>query len=90
MEIELNQLNNNWSKLSDTSKNVLETLETFTGGKPVRTIERNKNFMAFGWEQYVTDEVFDEIINYVKSNNCKFFKINIIEETDSIIKIQLQ
>lgn len=90
MKKELKDLNNKWRNLSDTSKNILETLETFTGGKPVRTIERNKKFIAFGWEQYVTNDVFDEIIDYVKSNNCEFFKISIIEETDSSIKIQLQ
>lgn len=90
MKKELNDLNNNWRNLSDTSKNILETLETFTSGKPVRTIERSKKFIAFGREQEITNEVFDEIINYAKSNSCEFFKINIIEETDSIIKIQLQ
>lgn len=58
MKKELNNLNNNWRNLSEDSKSVLETLETFSGEKPVRTIEKNKHYIAFGWRVNITNEVF--------------------------------
>ena len=80
-----------WKDLSNESKCILESMETFSGRKPILKIEKGKVFTGLMSRKYnITDKVFNEITKYIQFNEDReIYDIKIYTLNENLIEIQL-